>query len=145
MFFAGKLCSLGKIQKRETNLVRGNYNSPIMMMNPKQGQAHGNNLNVIHESTALGPLGILFVSLGFHRPWKNSATPGKNKYFGTVFFSMQGGYCRLIPLSTALVIVRLPQVPCIPYFISTNHLMGCEKFGYSIVLRTPPSNQYSSL
>lgn len=39
-----------------------------MLMNSKQGKAHGNNLSVIHESTALRPQGILFVRLCFHRP-----------------------------------------------------------------------------
>lgn len=127
----------------ETNLVRGNYNTPIMMMNLKQGQAHGNNLNVIHESTALRPQGILFVSLCLHRPCKNSGTPRKNKGFGTFFFRIQGGNCRLILLCIALVIVRLLQVSCILYFIPNNYLMDCENFGYSILFSTPPSNIYS--
>jgi hypothetical protein len=56
--FVSKLCSLGKIQKGESNLVRGNYNTPIMMTDSTQGNAHGSNLNVIHETAALRPRGI---------------------------------------------------------------------------------------
>lgn len=76
------------------------------MMTPKQGQAHGNNLNITHESAALGPQGVLFVSLCFHTPCRNSAVSGRNMGFGT-FFRLQDGKYKLSLLSIALALERL--------------------------------------
>lgn len=114
--FAGKLCSLGKIQQRETNLVRGNYNTPIMMTDPSQGNAHGNNLNVIHETTALRPRGILFVRSCSHRPCKNSSTLTKNVGFGTFFLRSEGGNYRFILWSTATLVVSSSIIYFIIYW-----------------------------
>jgi hypothetical protein len=34
-----------------------------MMIDPVQAEAHGSNLNVVHETTACRPNGILFIRL----------------------------------------------------------------------------------
>lgn len=107
--FVSKLCSLGKIQKGESNLVRGNYNTPIMMTDSTQGNAHGSNLNVIHETAALRPRGIWFVRPCFHRPCKNSSTPTKNVGFGAFFYRFQGGNFGFILLSMAPLVASFSE------------------------------------